>query len=53
VTDDAMRSAMSALWARSRGTILGRVKVIEDAALALLSGNLTAELRSVAEREAH
>lgn len=48
-----MRSAMSALWARSRGTILGRVKVIEDAALALLNGNLTAELRSEAEREAH
>ncbi len=53
VTDDAMRNAMSAIWQRSRDTILGRVATLETAALALLSGPLDSTIRRDAEREAH
>lgn len=51
--DDAIRSAMSAIWERSRDVIMGRVGVIEGAVLALLAGNLTPDSRRQAEREAH
>jgi diguanylate cyclase (GGDEF)-like protein len=51
--DDAIRSAMSAIWERSRDVIIGRVVVLEGAVLALLAGNLTTESRRQAEREAH
>ena len=51
--DDAIRSAMSAIWERSRDVIMGRVAVLEAAVLALLAGNLTADSRRQAEREAH
>ncbi|HEY4303377.1 MAG TPA: response regulator, partial [Gemmatimonadaceae bacterium] len=44
---------MSAIWERSRDIIMGRVGVLEAAVLALLAGNLTAESRRQAEREAH
>jgi len=50
---DEIRKAMSAIWERSRDTIMGRVVVLEAAVLALLAGNLTAESRRQAEREAH
>jgi diguanylate cyclase (GGDEF)-like protein len=53
LSDEAIRAAMSALWARSRETILGRVQVVENAALALLSGDLKDDARRHAEREAH
>jgi diguanylate cyclase (GGDEF)-like protein len=54
VTEDAaIRLAMSAIWERSRDTIMGRVVVLEASVLALLAGNLTAESRRQAEREAH
>jgi diguanylate cyclase (GGDEF)-like protein len=48
-----IRKAMSAIWERSRDTIMGRVGVLEAAVLALLAGSLTAESRRQAEREAH
>jgi diguanylate cyclase (GGDEF)-like protein len=51
--DDAIRSAMSAVWERSRDVIMGRVGAIEGAVLALLAGNLTPQSRRQAEREAH
>jgi diguanylate cyclase (GGDEF)-like protein len=51
--DDAIRSAMSAVWERSRDVIIGRVVALEGAVLALLAGNLTTESRRQAEREAH
>jgi diguanylate cyclase (GGDEF)-like protein len=51
--DVAIRQAMSVLWSRSRDVIMGRVVVLEAAVLALLAGNLTAESRRQAEREAH
>jgi diguanylate cyclase (GGDEF)-like protein len=51
--DDAIRSAMSAIWERSRDVIIGRVVVLEGAVLGLLAGNLPAESRRQAEREAH
>jgi diguanylate cyclase (GGDEF)-like protein len=50
---DEIRKAMSAIWERSRDTIMGRVVVLEAAVLALLAGNLTPESRRQAEREAH
>jgi diguanylate cyclase (GGDEF)-like protein len=54
VSEDAsIRQAMSAIWERSRDTIMGRVVVLEAAVLALLAGNLTPESRRQAEREAH
>jgi diguanylate cyclase (GGDEF)-like protein len=45
--------AVAALWERFRGTILERVDVVEEAALAVLEGRLDPELRGRAEREAH
>jgi diguanylate cyclase (GGDEF)-like protein len=51
--DDAMKLAMRGIWERSRDVIMGRVVVLEAAVLALLAGNLTAESRRQAEREAH
>lgn len=44
---------MSAIWERSRDVIIGRVVVLEGAVLGLLAGNLPAESRRQAEREAH
>ena len=51
--DDAIRVAMAAIWERSRDVILGRVAVLEGAVLSLLAGDLAADSRRQAEREAH
>lgn len=51
--DDAIKSAMSAVWERSRDVVLSRVVVLEGAVTALLAGNLPPESRRQAEREAH
>lgn len=53
MSEDAIKSAMAALWEKSRETILGRVTVLEEAALSLLGGAFTEEERRAAEREAH
>jgi diguanylate cyclase (GGDEF)-like protein len=46
-------AAVAALWPRFKGTVLGRVEVVEQALSALLEGDLTDELRLKAEQEAH
>jgi diguanylate cyclase (GGDEF)-like protein len=53
--DPAQRTqvAVAGLWARFEGAIRSRVQTIEAAALALRDGSLEAELRQLAEREAH
>ncbi|MBI3801658.1 MAG: response regulator [Deltaproteobacteria bacterium] len=48
-----VRAAVAQLWERSRGTMLSRVAVLEQATLALLAGVLDAAGRQHAEREAH
>lgn len=48
-----MQAHLDALWTRSRPQIEARVEAIETAAIALLEGTLTADLRMEAEREAH
>ena len=49
----AMRAQLDALWTRSRPAIEARVEAIESAAIALLEGALSPDLRQQAEREAH
>ena len=46
-------AAVAGLWPRFKGTVLGRVEVVEQALSALLEGDLTDELRLKAEQEAH
>ena len=46
-------AAVAGLWSRFKGTVLGRVEVVEQALSALLEGDLTDELRLKAEQEAH
>jgi diguanylate cyclase (GGDEF)-like protein len=46
-------AAVAGLWSRFKGTVLGRVEVVEQALSALLEGDLTDELRRKAEQEAH
>ncbi|MBV9774818.1 MAG: response regulator [Gemmatimonadetes bacterium] len=48
-----LSAAVTGLWERFRGTVLGRVDAVEDAAIALLEGRLDEELRRHATREAH
>ena len=48
-----VRAALARIWERSRGTVLNRVVVLEQAAVALLEGALDGALREQAEREAH
>jgi diguanylate cyclase (GGDEF)-like protein len=50
---DAMRTAMRAIWKRSRDTILERVATLENAAIALAAAQLTDDARRTAERDAH
>jgi DNA-binding response OmpR family regulator len=50
---DALAAGVAAIWERFRGTVGARVSVLEDAAVALLSGSLDDDLRRRAEREAH
>ena len=55
MTDAAasMQQHLDAVWAKSLPDIEGRVEAIESAAIALLEGSLTSEVRQLAEREAH
>ena len=48
-----VRAALAQIWERSKGTILNRVVVLEQATLALLEGALSGALQEQAEREAH
>jgi len=50
---DQTLAAVAGLWTRFKGTVLGRVDVIEQALSALLEGDLRDELRRKAEQEAH
>lgn len=46
-------SALAVVWAKFRDATLARVDILESAALHLLGGNLPADNRREAEREAH
>ncbi len=48
-----VRAALAQIWERSKGTILNRVDVLEQATLTLLEGALDDALRQQAEHEAH
>lgn len=48
-----LASAVAGVWDKFRDLTLDRVAVLEDAAVALSTGELDAELRRRAEREAH
>ncbi|MFZ0964581.1 MAG: response regulator [Terriglobia bacterium] len=50
---DQALAAVAGLWTRFKGTVLGRVEVVEQALSALLEGDLSDELRRKAEQEAH
>lgn len=50
---DRLAAGIAAIWQRFREPTLGRLDVLEAAALALMEGTLTAEQRAVAHREAH
>ena len=50
---DQALAAVAGLWTRFKGTILGRVEVVEQALSELLEGDLSNELRQKAEQEAH
>ena len=45
--------AIEAIWERSRPEIAGQIATLEEAAAALLAGDLAEELRGRAERDAH
>lgn len=49
----ALPAAVAAVWLKYRDQVLGRVDVLESAALSLLEGKLDREGRRAAEREAH
>jgi diguanylate cyclase (GGDEF)-like protein len=53
VSDDSLRAAVRAIWERSRDAIMQRVVALEDASRAAVSGELEAEMRRSAQREAH
>jgi diguanylate cyclase (GGDEF)-like protein len=53
VSEDALKSAVRAIWERSRDAIMQRVASLEAAAQSAANGALTAEARRAAEREAH
>ena len=44
---------LARIWGQVRETVMGRVDVLEQAAVMLLEGNLSDELRLEAESEAH
>ncbi|HEX7242249.1 MAG TPA: response regulator, partial [Longimicrobiaceae bacterium] len=48
-----LSGAVGELWERFRGSVLERVSVVEECALAVLEGTLDEELRRRGEREAH
>lgn len=51
--EEAANAALAGLWEQFRVSFSDRVSVLEDAAMALLSDGLDAELRDCALREAH
>ncbi|HVN92428.1 MAG TPA: Hpt domain-containing protein [Terracidiphilus sp.] len=52
-TDEAISSALDAMWNRHRTQILERVAVLDDAAAAVAAGKLTAVDREAAQAAAH
>ncbi len=50
---DAMQARLDAIWEQSRDAIAARVHAIEDAAMALLEGDLDSTTRAHARGEAH
>lgn len=50
---DGLSAAVAGVWAKYRDQVMGRVDVLEAAALGLLEGRLDREGRRAAEREAH
>ena len=53
MSDDIVRGALDAIWARSRPATLARVAELERAAASLHAGSLPREARRDAERQAH
>jgi len=51
--EHGLEADIAALWEKFRPVNMARLQVLEDAAAALLKGNLSSELRIQAEREAH
>lgn len=51
--DQNMEADIAALWEKFRPVNMARLQILEDAASALLKGNLNPALRLQAEREAH
>jgi diguanylate cyclase (GGDEF)-like protein len=52
-TRERLAASISMLWEKFRGVAMDRVQVLEDAVLTLLDGDLPADSRRTAEREAH
>ncbi|HYW08282.1 MAG TPA: response regulator, partial [Longimicrobium sp.] len=52
-TRERLAASISMLWEKFRGVAMDRVQVLEDAVLTLLDGDLPADSRRAAEREAH
>ena len=53
MSEENLHSALAAIWERSRDTIMGRVDILESAAVALLSAPLSSDARRAAETAAH
>ncbi|HEY4132578.1 MAG TPA: Hpt domain-containing protein, partial [Gemmatimonadaceae bacterium] len=53
MSEDALKSAVRAIWERSRDAIMQRVAALDSAVQSAMSGELTPETRRNAEREAH
>jgi diguanylate cyclase (GGDEF)-like protein len=53
VSNENLPDTLAAIWERSRETIMGRVEILESAALALLTAPLSDEARRAAESAAH
>ena len=53
MSEENLHSALAAIWERSRDTIIGRVDILESAAVALLNAPLSADARRAAESAAH
>ena len=51
--EQSMEADIAALWEKFRPVNMARLQVLEDAAAALLKGNLNPDLRAQAESEAH
>ena len=53
VARGVLETTLARIWGQVRGTVMGRLDVLEQATVTLLEGNLPDELRQEAEREAH